>query len=209
MGAEPEFEDGVRRGVVQGEFAELLEGLAADLLRVGDDAVNGLLAVDIGVVLDGPAEGVGKRPESVDSTESTRRRTTSAPQSCCEGMRHEAPYRASRKRTPWNPSKSSGSSAIQSSATPANHMAQSVVAHLVGEDEADLAGRAAGDGGVPDDDALGRSEAGDVGVELSGLDAGLHQEHALGRDGDSSAYYDLLQSIDQRRVGNLRAVQTC
>ena len=54
------------------------------------------------------------------------------------------------------------------------------MAHLMAEDEEDLVGGALGDGGIPDHDALRRSEAGDVGVEVGDFGGGLHEEHAVG-----------------------------
>ena len=72
------------------------------------------------------------------------------------------------------------------------------MAALVAEDEHDfVVGNAAG-GGVPDDDALGGANAVDIGVEPVGLFAGLHEEHAVGRDGGSGASYHFLEFIDER-----------
>src|SRR6185437_4198069 len=60
MAVGPELDKGVRCGVFEGGFAETLEGLLRDRLRVGNDTVDGLLSVDICGVLDGAAEGVFK-----------------------------------------------------------------------------------------------------------------------------------------------------
>ena len=71
------------------------------------------------------------------------------------------------------------------------------MAAFVAEDEEDfVVGDAAG-GGVPHNDALGGAKAGDVGVEAVGLEAGLHQEHAAGRNVGSGTGDDLLQLGDQ------------
>ena len=69
-------------------------------------------------------------------------------------------------------------------------VAEDVVAHLVAEDEGDLIRGAFGDGGVPDDDALGGAEAGDVGVEGGDLVGGFHEEHAVRGDIDAFAACD-------------------
>ena len=58
MGVEPEFKERMRRWVVERLLAEHLEGLPPHYLRVGDDAVDSLLAIDIGVVLDSATEGI-------------------------------------------------------------------------------------------------------------------------------------------------------
>ena len=55
---------------------------------------------------------------------------------------------------------------------------QNVMAHLVAEDKKNLRRGHSRDGGIPNDHALGRAEAGDVGVHLVELGAGVHQEHA-------------------------------
>ena len=87
-------------------------------------------------------------------------------------------------------------------------VAEDVVAELVGEDEGDFVRCAFGDGGVPDDDALGGTDAGDVGVELRGLVAGVHEKHAGGRDGGGvGASDDLLETGYEGGVGLLEGIE--
>ena len=84
----------------------------------------------------------------------------------------------------------------------ANDVAEDVVAHFVAEDEEDFVRSAFGDGGVPDDDALGGAESGHIGVQSSDFVGGLHQEHALRRNIDAFASGDhAFQLRDQFGVG--------
>ena len=48
-------------GVVEPRCAEIVEGGNGGFLRVGNDAVDGFLAVDVGLVFEVAAEGVGGR----------------------------------------------------------------------------------------------------------------------------------------------------
>ncbi len=61
MAVGPEDKERVRVGLVQRSLAEDLEGANAGLLRIGDDSVNGFLAVDVGLVFDGAAESICHR----------------------------------------------------------------------------------------------------------------------------------------------------
>ena len=74
------------------------------------------------------------------------------------------------------------------------------MAHLVPEDEEGLRDRRLRDRGVPDDDALGGAEAGDVRVDRVVLRARVHREHLLGRDGLSGADGDPLDRARELRV---------
>ena len=60
-------------------------------------------------------------------------------------------------------------------------------------------GIAAG-GGVPHDDALGGADAADIRVKAVGLDAGLHQIHAVGRNVGPGAGHHFFQFRDQRGI---------
>ena len=59
--SEPEPEEWMRGWVVERLFAEQLKGLLAYGLRVGDDAMDGFLPIDIGFVLMQAAEAVCDR----------------------------------------------------------------------------------------------------------------------------------------------------
>src|ERR1700686_2772849 len=82
-------------------------------------------------------------------------------------------------------------------------MAENVVSDFMADDEEEFFGFRFLDGGVPDDDALGGSQAGDVGVDGVGLDAGFHEEHALGRNGDAGAAGKFADGLDELRLGFL------
>jgi hypothetical protein len=63
MVVEPTLNERVGIGVLKPGFAESLEAGDGGLPRIGNQAVNGLLAVDIGLVLEVAAEGVADRFE--------------------------------------------------------------------------------------------------------------------------------------------------
>src|SRR6185437_3050741 len=84
---------------------------------------------------------------------------------------------------------------------------QNVVTGLVGEDEKDLViGDAAG-GGVPDHNAFGGADAGYIGIETVGLQAGLHQVHAAGRYFDSGAMRNFFKLLGEGGVGLLERLE--
>src|ERR1035437_485523 len=76
-------------------------------------------------------------------------------------------------------------------------VAEHLVPHLVSEDKQRLRCGHVLHRGVPYHDPFGSSEASDVSVQLSGLLAGLHLEHALRRDVHSAAVDDPLDLRDQ------------
>src|SRR5579859_2487170 len=55
----PEFDKRAEVGIVKIGCAEVVEGCDGGFLRVGDDAVDRFLAVDVGFVLDVAADEVG------------------------------------------------------------------------------------------------------------------------------------------------------
>src|SRR5271165_3588772 len=57
----PELDEGAGVGVFEPGLAQGLKAGNSGLLRVGNQGVNGLLAVDVGLVLEVPAHGVGSR----------------------------------------------------------------------------------------------------------------------------------------------------
>ncbi len=77
------------------------------------------------------------------------------------------------------------------------NVSEHVVSHLVSEDEERLRRGHVLHGRVPHDDALGRAEAGDVGVQRRGLLAGLHLEHALRRNVHAGAMHHAFDLRDQ------------
>ena len=65
-------------------------------------------------------------------------------------------------------------------------VAELEVAELVRQHRLDLAGRQPGEQGVEEDDALGRAEAGEVGVGVRRAAAAVHHEQALGGEAGSA-----------------------
>ena len=57
----PELDEGAGVGVFEPGFAQCVEAGHGGLLRVGDYAVDGLLAVDVGLMLKVAAEGIAYR----------------------------------------------------------------------------------------------------------------------------------------------------
>ena len=57
----PELDEGVWAGVFQPGLAKSVEGGDGGLLRLCHNAVDGLLAVDVGFMLEVAAEGVADR----------------------------------------------------------------------------------------------------------------------------------------------------
>jgi hypothetical protein len=75
------------------------------------------------------------------------------------------------------------------------------MARLMAEDHEDLVGRHLLDSCVPHHDALGVAEAFHVRVHGGELSAGLHQEHALGRDIHVALFNYLFQLRDEGGIG--------
>src|SRR6266852_5889777 len=75
---------------------------------------------------------------------------------------------------------------------------QNVVAHFVAGDVNNLGRVHIGDGGVPDDDALGGAEPGDVGIQGGRFFASAHPEHALGRNVLAGALHHQFESFCER-----------
>src|ERR1700687_436987 len=76
-------------------------------------------------------------------------------------------------------------------------MPQDVVAELVADDEQRFGVAGFLQGGVPDDDALGGADTGDVGVDFVALFAGAHEEDAIAGNGDAGALCELLNGGDE------------
>ena len=63
MAVLPELDEGVGIRIFKPGFAEVIEGRDGGLLRVRDDAVDGFLSVDVGLVFEVAAEGIVDRLE--------------------------------------------------------------------------------------------------------------------------------------------------
>ncbi len=137
----------------------------------------------------------------VPKREKARRRTARAAQSFWEEMPQRAPNVAIAQLHEEVAEVEGDEEDGEGEDDGADDVAEDVVAGLVAEDEDDLVGGHLGDGGVPDDDALAGAEAFDVGVEGGELGAGLHEEHALGRDVHVALLDDLLELRDEGGVG--------
>ena len=61
MAVTPKLNERVGVGVFQPGFAKMVEGGDSSLLRVGDDAVDSFLSVDVGFMLEVAGEGIADR----------------------------------------------------------------------------------------------------------------------------------------------------
>ena len=171
----PELDEGAGIGVFKPGFAEMVEGGDGGLLRVGDDAVNGFLPVDVGLMLEVAAEGVADRlqHEAGDGDgEQQHDEAGAGGERSCSSMPAELPARAEAAGEPGGESGAGPVDEEQREGIAGNqfgNVVEDVVAALVAEDEEDfVVGDAAG-GGVPHDDALGGADAADVGIEAVGI----------------------------------------
>lgn len=199
----PEDDQWIRIRVFEPCLAKLLEGCDGGRLRVGDDAVECFLGVDVGLMFEGAADGVSdgfaedfKQDESEEDDDQAGE--------AVQGL--DAPAMAAKPQEAVSQQKGEPeekqSSEDAESESP-EEMVEDVMTALVSEDEEDFVGWHAVGGGVPDDDALGGTEAAYVGVEAVDLGAGAHEKHALGRDGCASSRHDALELLDElwMRVG--------
>ncbi len=74
------------------------------------------------------------------------------------------------------------------------------MAHFMADDEENLMGREFLDGVIPNDDAGGGADAGDVGVEAGDFFAGPHEEHARGGNVEVDVVGELLQLQGERGI---------
>ena len=81
---------------------------------------------------------------------------------------------------------------------------EDVVAHFMADDEENLIRRKFVDGVIPNDDAGGCADAGDVGVDAGDFFAGLHEEHARGRNVEAGVVRQLLQLGGERGIAFLQ-----
>ena len=93
MTIRPEHNERIRIGQVEPEFPEPLERLGHRGLWIGNEAMDDLLAIDIGLVLDVAAKGIPDRISEKLSTVTTSSSAPSDDQSATNGMRHLPPNR--------------------------------------------------------------------------------------------------------------------
>ena len=74
------------------------------------------------------------------------------------------------------------------------------MAHFMADDEENLIRRKFVNGVIPNDDAGGGADAGDVGVETGDFFAGLHEEHARRRNVEAGVVRELLQLRSERGI---------
>lgn len=178
-----------------------MKGLFGNSLRIGDDAVHGFLSVHVGVVLVHAAVAVGDRfgeegEHGEDEQEDDERGPVLERGDMPAGTETpEKPLGGAEADVELDEEKEGE----EGEGLP--DVLEHVVAHLVAEDKGDLVRCGLDDGGVPDDDAFGGADAGDVGVEAGDFVAGSHKEHTVRWDGDAAALDNLLEALDEGGVG--------
>ncbi len=206
VGVGPEFVEGAGVGVGEGGLAEDVEGTFGGGLGVGDEAVDGLLSVDVGGVFVVTAEAVGDGfEEEREEGEGEEEDGECGP----VGLAGDSPAGAEAGDGPLDEAEAEveGDEGDEEGEEDAlDDVSEDVVTGLVAEDEEDLVGGHFGDGGVPDDDALGVAEAFDVGVELGGFGGGLHEVHAFGGDVHVALFDDAFELGDEGGVGLLEGL---
>jgi len=204
MAKGPELDEGIGIGIFQPCLAQMVEGGDDGVFRIGDKAVNRLLPVDVGLMLEVAAEGVAcrfKQEARKRKRENQNQKTLSAGERVCLISHAQLPARAAaagqpsgqRSRAP-NDKEETGGHAGQL----LRNVMQNIMPALVAEDEEDLVvGQPVG-GRIPHHKALGRTDAGHIGIQSVGFCAGLHQIHSLRCDPCSGACDDGLQFGHQR-----------
>jgi len=173
--------------------------LCAGLGGIGNDAVCDFEAVHVGLIFlitaEGAADGIGSEAEYREKQEKRRER----------GPILEAPHAPSSTEPREQPADGSVAKiekyekqrGQEGKALP--DVAEGVVAHFVAKIGDNFIWSLLSNGSVPNDDALGSAEAADVGVGGDGLFAGLHPEHALGRNFLAGAAGDALERSNELR----------
>src|ERR1035437_6848350 len=172
----------------------MIEGGDGGFLRIGDQAVDGLLAVDVGLVLEVAAKGVVCRRHQEandrDGEEEYQEALTAGERGISAFLPAQAPAGAEASRQPAGKRCTAPENKEQGERCPCEYFGnviEDVMAAFVAEDKEDfVVGYAAG-GGIPHDDALGGAHAADISIKAVRLKAGLHQKHPLGRDVGSRA----------------------
>src|SRR6266699_5811102 len=79
-------------------------------------------------------------------------------------------------------------------------MSENVVSELMSDDESAFIARSLLNRGIPDHDALRRSQARHVSVDGLCFPAGLHQEHAIRRNGNTRMFCELFNGSNEVRM---------
>ena len=165
---------GTRVGEVLG--LQLDEGAAARHVVAGQ--LEGE-AVGLALLVARPGQGGGLRqqPEEVEQQGQQRQRgrvgQAAEPEPPAEPPQHPSRGAVDRPEP--------GEHQRRRQRDPQGHVPERVMADLVAHDHQHLAVLQPVHEGVPQHDAVGAGEAGDVGVDALGVDALLHLEHSLGR----------------------------
>ncbi len=180
MTVEPEFDERIWVGRFEVIAAERDKCFLRGDLRIGDESMDGFLAENVGLMLFPAAERVGNgREDEADAGEDQYQDCEGGPivggadgPAGLEAANEPADREIGQPEQDNQHQRGEGESFID--------VVQDVVAGFVADDEENLIRGELVDGVVPDDDARGRADAGDVGVHVGDFFAGLHQEHARG-----------------------------
>ncbi len=195
MAAGPKFYERVRLGVDERVFAKHLKRFARYFRRVGHDAVDCFLTIDICLVL-GPAREAVRHwfPNESQNCQGESQDSEHGPVLC----RLDAPGGSVARHGPVDevkrqPEAHEGQGATKRDAQP--DVMQNVVTHFVSKDEGDFVRGRLHNGGVPHDDAFRSTDASHIGIELRRLIACFHEEHSLARNFDTAVRHDSFEPI--------------
>ena len=203
VAVEPEFHERVGVGGLEIVLPKGDEGFLGGDLGIGDKSVDGFLPEDVGLVLFPSAEIVGDGGEEEGDAGEDEQQDgeggkipggTDLPagaETANQGVDGEI-------RDPEQDNEhghGEGEAFID--------VVQDVVAHFMSDDEENLIRRKFVDGVIPNDDAGGGADAGDVGVEAGDFFAGLHEEHARGGNVEAGVVRQLLQLRGERGIAFL------
>jgi len=161
----PELEEGVWVWVVEACLAHVLEGADGGFLGVGDEPVDGFLSVNVGLVLEVAADGVGDGRGGVLEGSDGEQEDDESGEAGQGGNAPGDPEAGDEPGGEAGDEEHEGEGAECGEDHAFGDVMEDVVAGFVAEDEEDfVVGEAVG-GGVEDDDALGCADAGDAGVD--------------------------------------------
>ena len=204
MAVEPKLHERVGIGRLEVVLAQGVKGFLRGELRIGDKAVDGFLPEDVGLVLLPSTERVGDGgKQERDASENQQQdgeggkiargadvpaRTEAANQSIDGEIREP----------------DQGDEHGHGEGDAFVDVVKNVVAHFMSDDEENLIRRKFLDGVIPNDDAGGGAEAGDVGIEAGNFFTGLHEEHARRGNVEVDVVGQLLQLSGKRGIAFLQ-----
>src|SRR5271154_5424822 len=193
MAGGPEIYKWMRCWVIKGGFAKPLKPLLGRGLWVGDDAMNCLLSIHVGRMLDRPAEPVvdrlGEKVQDIQHQHKNHQEREVV-------LRADTPSRSISSQQPQRYLLSQKERDKQQYGREQNaqhNMVQRIMAELMPEDARQLIGSRSGNRRIPQHQTLGRPKPGYISVQAGHLLARLHEEHPVWRQAHPAPSRYLLQ----------------